>query len=224
MHIDDQPDVTGAMKKLTEGQSQSREEAAKVVWAYSYVRLVAMARAMLRNAPRGARDEEDLALNTLNSICAGAAAGRFSDLTSRDNFWRVLYTITVRKARAAKDYGRSKKRDARRVADFEVDQLACSEPTPELAASLVDERAAMIQCLRDETLRQIAELHLDGYNALEIAIKLGVSDRTVQRKLELIRKAWQLEIDLPSRFTRRSERGTMPSAKSGQRSQRHEQG
>jgi DNA-directed RNA polymerase specialized sigma24 family protein len=197
MHDDDQPDVTGAMKKLAEGQSQSREEAARVIWEYSYVRLVKMARSMLRNAPRGAQDEEDIALSSLKSFCIAAGAGRFPELTSRDNLWRILHTITVRKANAVKANARSKRRDASRIAEVDVDQLADSEPTPELAASLVDERAAMIQCLRDETLRKVAELHLDGFNGLEIASKLGVSDRTVQRKLELIRKAWEREFDLP---------------------------
>jgi DNA-directed RNA polymerase specialized sigma24 family protein len=197
VHIDDQPDVTDAMKKLAEGQSQSREEAARVIFEYAYVRLVQMARAMVRTAPRAARDEEDLALSSIKSFCIGAADGRFSDLTSRDNLWRILHTITVRKANALRVHERSKKRDAHRVADFDVDQLTAPEPTPELAASLVDERAALIQRLRDEPLRRIAELHLDGYTALEIAGKIGVSDRTIERKLELVRKAWQRELDPP---------------------------
>jgi hypothetical protein len=107
MQIDQQPDITGAMKKLAEGQSQSREEAARVIWEYSYVRLVEMARAMLRSAPRGAQDEEDVALSSLKSFCIAAGDGRFPDLTSRDNLWRILYTITVRKAKAVKDHGRS---------------------------------------------------------------------------------------------------------------------
>jgi DNA-directed RNA polymerase specialized sigma24 family protein len=195
MPIDDQADITIAIKRLADGQPQSREEAARIIWEYSYVRLVAMARSMLRTAPRGAQDEEDLALSSIKSFCIAAAAGRFPDLTSRDNLWRILHTITVRKANAVKVRQRSKKRDARRVADFDVEQLADPEPTPELAASLVDERAALIERLRDDTLRRIAELHLDGFNGLEIAKKLGVSDRTVQRKLELIRKAWQRELD-----------------------------
>jgi DNA-directed RNA polymerase specialized sigma24 family protein len=185
-------DVTGAMKKLGEGKS--REEAARVIWEYSYIRLVRMARAMLGTVPRAVRDEEDLALTSIKSFCAGAARGLFPDLTSRDNLWRILHTITLRKANAMKLHERSQKRDARRVAHLDVDQLADPEPTPELATLMVDQRAALIEHLRDDTLRRIAEMHLDGLSSTEIARELAVSDRTIQRKLDLIRKAWQREL------------------------------
>jgi len=192
MPAHDKHDVTDAMKKLAEGKS--REDAARVVWEHSYVRLVEMARAMLKSAPRGARDEEDVALSALKSFCAGASAGRFPDLANRDNLWRVLHTITVRKANALKTHELSQKRDARRVGGLDVDQLEASEPSPELAAILVEQRTALIDRLRDDTLRQIAELHLDGFSSLEIAENLAVSERTIQRKLELIRRAWQREL------------------------------
>jgi len=192
MPTDENHEVTNAMKKLAEGES--REDAARVVWEHSYVKLVGMARAMLKSSPRGARDEEDVALSALKSFCAGASEGRFPDLANRDNLWRVLHTITLRKANAAKTYERSQKRDARRVGGLDVDQLEGSEPSPELAAMMVEERSVLIDRLRDDTLRQIAELHLDGFTSPEIAENLGVSERTIQRKLELIRRAWQREL------------------------------
>jgi len=192
MPADDSHDVTNAMKKLVEGKS--REDAARVVWEHSYVRLVEMARAMLKSAPRGARDEEDVALSALKSFFNGAPADRFPDLANRDNLWRVLHTITLRKANALKTHERSQKRDARRVGGVDVDQLEGSEPSPELAAMLVEQRAALIDRLRDGVLRQIAELHLDGFTSSEIAENLGVSERTIQRKLDLIRRAWQREL------------------------------
>jgi len=188
----DNHDITDAVRKLAEGKSQ--EDAARVVWEHSCVKLVAMARAMLKSAPRGARDEEDVALSALKSFCAGASAGRFPDLANRDNLWRVLHTITLRKANALKIHERSQKRDARRVAGLDVDELEGSEPSPELAAMMIEERTSLIDQLRDDTLRQIAELHLDGFGTLEIAENLGVSDRTIQRKLKLIRRAWQREL------------------------------
>jgi len=185
-------DVTGAMNKLVEGKS--REEAARIVWEYSYVRVVETARAKLRAAPCGDRDEEDIALSVLNTFYAGAAKRAFPDLAHRDNLWRILYKITVRKVNASTAHNRAQKRDSGRVADLDVDQVADPEPTPALAAQLLDERAAFIGCLRDEMLRQIAELRLDGFSSSEIAKKLGVTERTIQRKLDLIRKAWHREL------------------------------
>ena len=47
--------------------------------------------------------------------------------------------------------------------------------------------------LEDETLRQIAQRKLEGYESAEIAAVLGVSSRTVDRKLRLIREIWSEE-------------------------------
>jgi DNA-directed RNA polymerase specialized sigma24 family protein len=47
--------------------------------------------------------------------------------------------------------------------------------------------------LGDETLRQIAIAKLEGYKNLEIAEQLGLSLRSVQRKLSLIRQTWSEE-------------------------------
>jgi len=43
-------------------------------------------------------DEEDVALSALNSFIARAQAGQFEKLENRDDLWKVLVTISVRKA------------------------------------------------------------------------------------------------------------------------------
>ena len=45
--------------------------------------------------------------------------------------------------------------------------------------------------LRDDTQREIARLRLEGYENTEIAEKTGVSLRSVERKLKLIRETWE---------------------------------
>jgi DNA-binding CsgD family transcriptional regulator len=50
--------------------------------------------------------------------------------------------------------------------------------------------------LPDETQRHIARLRLEGHANEEIAKELGISLRTVERKLGLIRELWSAEIGL----------------------------
>ena len=49
--------------------------------------------------------------------------------------------------------------------------------------------------LRDDVLRSIAIWKLDGHTHEEIALKLGVTTRTVVRKFNLIRETWAQELD-----------------------------
>jgi len=49
--------------------------------------------------------------------------------------------------------------------------------------------------LRDDTLRGIALLRMEGYSNSEISQQLNVSERTIERKLNLIRGDWQKMID-----------------------------
>ncbi|HJZ57290.1 MAG TPA: ECF-type sigma factor, partial [Gemmataceae bacterium] len=72
--------------------------AAQPLWERYFPRLVGLARARLRGAPRRAADEEDVALSAFDSFCRNAEAGRFPDLTDRDGLWRMLATFILRKA------------------------------------------------------------------------------------------------------------------------------
>src|SRR5262249_14630482 len=74
------------------------DEAARRLWDRYFDRLVSLARARLRTAPRGPDDEEDAALSAFESLCRGVAQGRFGRLGNRDELWRLLATITARKA------------------------------------------------------------------------------------------------------------------------------
>jgi DNA-directed RNA polymerase specialized sigma24 family protein len=51
----------------------------------------------------------------------------------------------------------------------------------------------LLDSLGDETLRQIAQLKLEGYTNEEISEQLDCVPRTVERKLERIREKWAKE-------------------------------
>jgi DNA-directed RNA polymerase specialized sigma24 family protein len=191
MPVEKKGSVTCALDDLKAGEN--RGPATEKVWEHAFHKLLPIARRMLRDTPRTGGDEEDVAISALQSLCEGAAHGDFPDLTSRDNLWRVLYTITVRKAIAQKTHELALKRGAGRIVDADLLAVADQAPTPEFAASMVDELRFRLNLLRDDTLRQVALLLLEGSSNDEIATRLQCSARTVERKRSLIRKAWERE-------------------------------
>jgi DNA-directed RNA polymerase specialized sigma24 family protein len=182
--------------------------AAQPLWERYFPLLVARARAAIGAAPRRAADEEDVALGAFDSFCRGAAEGRFPKLNDRHDLWRLLLTLTVRKAanqvrderRARRGGGKvSAAADLRAGADGEpgLAQVISSEPTPELAALAAEEFRRLLDKLGDAELRSIAVWQMEGYTTDEIAQRLRCSVRTVARKLVVIREYWRAELTPP---------------------------
>jgi hypothetical protein len=61
------------------------QQAAQPLWERYFQQLVALARQRLRNMPRRATDEEDVALSAFDSFCRDACRGRFPQLGDRDD-------------------------------------------------------------------------------------------------------------------------------------------
>jgi DNA-directed RNA polymerase specialized sigma24 family protein len=191
------------------GQLQAGDPAAaQRLWERYFQRLVGLARKKLQDAPRGASDEEDVALSAFASFCRNATDGRFPQLADRDDLWRLLVTITARKAfHLRRDEGRQKRGGGEVVsltqlfgsssrAESGLEELVDSEPTPAFAALVAEESRRLLERLGDEQLRTIALCKLEGDTNDEIASKLGCVRATVQRKLCLIRDIWGQEAAL----------------------------
>jgi DNA-directed RNA polymerase specialized sigma24 family protein len=177
-------------------------DAARPLWERYYRQLVARARTSLGAAPRRAADEEDVALSAFDSFCRGAERGHFPRLEDRDDLWHILLALTARKAGRLIRHERRDKRGGGKVrpeADLArpdeeklpLAQVVGTEPTPELAAQVAEECRRLLDKLGDDDLRAIAVWQMEGYTVAEIAAKLGRSERTVARKLVLIRHRWR---------------------------------
>src|SRR5260221_7531117 len=97
------------------GLKQGDQSAAQSLWEAYFRRLVGLAHARLRDAPRRMADEEDVALSAFDSFCRGVRAGRFPRLDDRDDLWQILVTITVRKAIDLRKYEGRQSRGMGRV-------------------------------------------------------------------------------------------------------------
>jgi DNA-directed RNA polymerase specialized sigma24 family protein len=202
---DDRLDPRSVTLWLGNLQGDHGGEAAQNLWVRYFDRLVHLARARLRNMPRRAADEEDVALSAFDSFCRHAAQGRFPRLEGRDDLWRLLVTITARKANALVQHERRRKRGGGQVVDEaafggdDVDQgeglaaVAGYEPTPAFAAEVADELRRLLGLLDNDLLRNLALLRMEGHSNEQIAQELGCGLRSVERKLALIRKAWERE-------------------------------
>ena len=187
------------------GQLQAGDpDAAQPLWERYFTRLVELARKRLADAPRRAADEEDVALSVLDSFCRRARAGQFPRLSDRDDLWRLLVTLTARKATdLARREGR-RKRGGGAVLDEAalagppgaaaeeagLERVVGREPSPEFAALVAEECRRLLDLLDDPALRAVAVWRMEGYSNEEIAARLGTVERTVERKLQMIRKVW----------------------------------
>jgi DNA-directed RNA polymerase specialized sigma24 family protein len=175
--------------------------AAEKLWSRYFASLVRLARDRLRGAARAAADEEDAALNAFDSFVRGAACGRYPRLDDRNDLWRLLVVITERKAADQAQHERRQKRGGGKLdrlqsnrgdVDWrgEVAGVAGAMPTPEFAAMVADEYRSLLARLRDDSLRKVALLRMEGYTNSDVARRLGCSLRTVARKVEIIRRTW----------------------------------
>ncbi len=178
------------------------QEAAAKLWDAYFTKLVVLAKRKFGSVRLRDVDEEDVALSAMKSFCRGLADRKFDAVENRNDLWKLLVTITSRKATAKLRRHFARKRGAGKVRGESIflgdagersegiGGILGKEPTPELAEELAENCHLYLDRLDDETLRRIALLTLEGYRTEEIATRLGCVRRTVERKLERIRAIW----------------------------------
>jgi RNA polymerase sigma factor (sigma-70 family) len=174
------------------GAKTGDDQAVQQLWQRYYKRLLGIARSILEGSAKRTSDEEDVALSAFKSFYFRAAAGKFPKLDDRSDLWKLLMTITVRKALRARRKN-SPQRTGQNL-DTMDECLASREPTPELAAMVTSEFQRLIEQLDDDQLSAVALAKLEGYTNLEIAGQLGKSLSSIERKLRVIRRIWEDEL------------------------------
>jgi DNA-directed RNA polymerase specialized sigma24 family protein len=184
-------------------------DAAQKLWDRYAGSLLDLAKAKLGDLPKGYADEEDIAQNVFASLCRGAAAGRLLDIKNRDELWWLLLAVTRQKVATHVRHETRQKRGTGRVrtetalaydvgseSGFLLDNLIGSDPSPEFLAMLNEQHRHLLSLLEGRNLRQVANMRIEGFMVVEIAEKLGISQRAVERKLQIIRTKWADELVL----------------------------
>jgi DNA-directed RNA polymerase specialized sigma24 family protein len=194
-----------SVSQWLEGLRAGDDDDIRRLWERYFQKLVGLARARLPARSRRERDEEDVALSAFHSLCERAGRGQFPRLADRDDLWRILSTITARKVLASERHRNRLKRGGGHVlgqselvqrdgsAPAALSLLLSREPNPEDAAAFAEDCDRLFGRLGNPVLKGIAVLKLEGRSSEEIAAEYGVSARTVDRKLELIRALWEEE-------------------------------
>jgi DNA-directed RNA polymerase specialized sigma24 family protein len=194
----------GSVSRLLGPLRAGDSAAVQQLWERYFRRLVGLARRRLQGAPRAAADEEDVALSAFDSFCRSAEAGRFPRLDDREDLWQLLVVMTARKAghlvrreRRIKHGGGAVHHASALVEDEAAGlaEVVGREPTPEFAAEVAEECRRLLDRLGDAELRTVAVAKMEGYSNAEIAAQLGVVDRTVVRKVRVIRQLWQQKVN-----------------------------
>lgn len=191
--------ISGWIGKLRAGD----EQAVRPLWERYFHRLVHLARKRLRHSPREAADEEDVALSAFDSFCRHAEKGHYPDLDDLYSLWRLLASITARKAiHLRRDATRKKRCNSPQIRPGDsslnagdIERIFSQEPGPELAALMAEEGSFLLHSLKDRDLQNVAVWRMQGYTVEEIARKMDVVPRSIKRKLSVIRTMWQSQVE-----------------------------
>ena len=194
--MDGDGSVTHWINEIKDGN----RNAAQGLWERYFANLVRLAGASLNQGNRRVADEEDVAISVFHTFCLAAENGRFPDLSDRDSLWRLLVKMTARKAI---DQNRKLNRQRRGGGNVRgesalgrpgvpndpqaIAQIVGDVPTPEFAAMLSEEIRHLLELVEDPQLKELTIAKMEGYTNTEIAERLNCSERTIERRLKLIR-------------------------------------
>ena len=196
-------DAADELVQLLDKVRQGDDDAIGMLWQDYFQQLVRIASKRLPANLRRTGDEEDIALSAFHSFIAGIRKDRFPDLSGPDNLWGLLITLTGRKVHAHLRHQTRQKRGggAVRGESIFIDEDGAARgggiggvmgehQSADVRAELAEACDGLLDQLPDEQLKQIAILRMDGFLVDEIAQRLELSKRAVERRLQLIRKTW----------------------------------
>ncbi len=210
--MSDTNDVSHWIDLVKDGNSV----AAIRIWEHYFDRLVRSVRQRMIGQNRAVSDEEDIVLSVFDSFYAAAEKGRFPDMSDRDDLWRLLLRMSARKV-IDKHRHDARQRRGGGVAvhslagdDGTIIEAIGNEPSPEMVVRMQESVEQLFSHLGVGHLRDLAVAKLEGDSNAELAKRLGCSERTIERRLHLIREKCQQELlEVDERASQESpDRGT----------------
>lgn len=189
--------TAGSITRVFERLQAGDTAAARQLWDRFFPRLLGLARRALAGRPQRAADADDAVQSAFVSFFDQVRKGAFQEGLDRGDLWNLLATFTVRKSLKQARRETAGKRGGggvlgesdlgkREDQPLSLDNLIGRLPCADFDLACED----LLQLL-DQEDRTIAILRLLGYRNREIADQLGCTERTVERKVNLIRLTWQ---------------------------------
>jgi RNA polymerase sigma factor (sigma-70 family) len=181
------PSFADLIERLRAGEQSAPTE---IFRRYSE-RLVFLAGRRVARSLRQKVDAEDVVQSAFLSFFRENPADEFR-MASWNDLWSLLVTLTLRKCHGQFRRFTRLKRSIKREKPLNLAESTAMwepiarEPTPAEAATLAETIESLLDRL-DERDRAIAELTLQGCSSGQIAGRVGLSERSVFRKLKSIR-------------------------------------
>lgn len=136
-------------------------------------------------------DEDDIAISAFYELCIALENSRFEDISDRTELWQVLSMIAMRKANDFRKIENAEKRGGRQkplsIESFKH-QVASFDDNPELQVEMLEMCEHFLNRLKEEDLRSVALLKMNGYTNADVSQKLGIATRTVQVMVAKLKK------------------------------------
>lgn len=179
--MDDLPPLTEWLHRHRAGDP----EGSRRLFEHFAQRLCRLVQRHFSSGLRQRTDDEDIVQSVFRSFFVREAEGKFQIENSLD-LWKLLVTITLRKARKTWRQNTAAKRAVNLELQGDSDWMAsamCREPTVVEALVLVDEVNSLVEGLSPEHAR-LLELRLAGCTPTEAARDMGISRQAVYRILD----------------------------------------
>jgi RNA polymerase sigma factor (sigma-70 family) len=169
------------------------QTAAALVVDQYYRRLIALARDHLDRRILSREGPEDVLQSVLKSFFHRCRQGQFR-LDSREGLWALLVTLTIHKCAHRADYHRAGRRNIEREVQLsplnssaEGLEALAREPTPLEAIMLAETIMRLLGALKPHQ-QEIVRYTLEGQGPAQVAEHIDVTERTVYRALNDVRK------------------------------------
>lgn len=191
---------TGSISRAIAQNSQLNEDDAQLIWNRFFENLCRFASKKIYKRHRRLIDPEDIAGSAMFALIDGIKNKRFHSVSNRDQLWQMLVMIAARKAISQ---ARHLDRDKRGGAAWKEGDAALNGQRLDQVAEYIDRSddpakfveiemtcRELLAALPHDKFREIALMRLAGFSNQEIGVKIGCSQRTIDRKLLLIREVW----------------------------------
>jgi len=185
--------------ELIDRLSRGEPEAIRWLWGQANERLLPYVRSKVKSIGDRALDAEDVLIAVFSRLCSSLQKNAFANLQAMDDLWTVLMVLTKRQLATEARRQTATKRGGRMT---RRSWSAAHDTHRASATATFVYRDTLSQAIADlgvDELREVALLRIEGHDNSEIAARLNVSLRTVERRISIIRERWKdrFEFALP---------------------------
>lgn len=201
--VPDDSAEAGTITHYIGGMKDGDEESVRELWAHCFASVARIARNQMSGTARRMTDEEDVAASVFESLYFSSVQGKLPDLSNRESLWRLIVVMTRRKVADYVNREKALKRGGGKVRGDSIgppdsagafDQFVSETPSALSVAMIEEQTDRLLMLLPSDEHRSIAVCRLEGNTVTETAEELGLSVRTVERRLQQIRTVWDQEL------------------------------